>query len=223
MTLSRDQLLEQTGGLKADESQSLESYFEGLGLKTRKESRRKDPRPAWRRLLSLVLTFVLTVLLVLLIRQYVLQHNTVIGSSMVPALEDKDEIFIEKLSRLFPSGLKRGDIVTADTRSNLEQGGREYVIKRIVGLPGERITISEGYVRIDGQRLDEPYLDDWTLTDGRTLAYADLQLGEGQYYLLGDNRPNSRASRDLGPFEPVDIVGRLMLRLFPLDRMGKPK
>ena len=205
------------------ETESLEAYFEGLALRPSKEKKPPGQRSRGRRLLSLLFTFVLTILLVLLIRHYVLQHNTVIGSSMIPTLEDKDEIFVEKISKLFPNGLKRGTIVTADTHNKRTNGETEYVIKRIIGLPGEQVTIKEGSVLIDGQRLDEPYLDDFILTDGRVAEYTDLLLGEHEYYLMGDNRPNSRDSRDVGPFHEEDIVGSLILRFFPFDRVGKPK
>lgn len=205
------------------ETESLEAYFESLRRRSPKRVKQENRGSVGRRLFSLFLTFLLTVIFVLLVRQYVLQHNTVIGSSMKPTLEDRDEIFVEKLSKLFPAGLKRGAIVTADTHSRTVNGDTEYVIKRIIGLPGEQVTIKEGKVLIDGQSLDEPYLDDWTLTDGRQADYADLVLGQDEYYLLGDNRSSSRDSRDVGPFHREDIVGCLILRFFPFDRMGKPK
>jgi len=202
---------------------SLEAYFAGLDAKPVKKVKRAGPKPVGRKWLSLVYTFLLTALIVLLIRHFVLQHNTVIGTSMLPTLEDRDEIFVEKISRLFPSGLKRGSIVIVATRERLANGGREYIIKRIIGLPGERVTLKEGAVWIDGQKLDEAYLDDWVLTDARVAEYADLILGPDQFYLMGDNRPNSRDSRDVGPFSQKDIIGSLILRFFPFDRVGKPK
>ena len=84
-----------------------------------------------RRSLSFLLTLVLCFVLVFLITRFVLQHNTVIGSSMTPTLADQDEVFVEKLSRLFPSGLKRGDIVTADAYRDNTESDEIVIIKRV--------------------------------------------------------------------------------------------
>ncbi|NLB27584.1 MAG: signal peptidase I, partial [Clostridiaceae bacterium] len=171
--------------------------------------------PFWRRLLRFALTLAICFILVYVITQFVLQRNTVIGSSMSPTLEDRDEVFVEKITRLFPSGLRRGDIVTADSFRDLTNNHEIMIIKRIIGLPGERITIRGGFVFIDGQQLDEPYLEEGMMTSEHSGVYADILLGDNEYYLLGDNRMNSRDSRDVGPFHEEDIVGSLILRFFP--------
>lgn len=217
--------MERTDASLAPESareESLEAYFGSLGRRPPMKARKTEQRSAGRRLLSLFLTFLLTILFVLLIRQYALQHNTVVGTSMMPTLEDKDEIFVEKISKLFPQGLKRGAIVTANTHRGKASGEKEYIIKRIIGLPGERVTIRDGLVLIDGYRLVEPYLEDGVRTDGRLAEYLDLVLAEDEFYLMGDNRSNSRDSRDTGPFLREDIVGCLLLRFYPFNRIGKP-
>ncbi len=179
--------------------------------------------PFWRRLLRFVLTLAFCFVLVYAITQFVFQRNTVIGSSMFPTLEDKDEVFVEKISRLFPSGLKRGDIVTADSFRDSEDQREIMIIKRIIGLPGEQITILGGFVYIDGLQLDEPYLEEGMMTSEHMGEYADILLGDKEYYLLGDNRMNSRDSRDVGPVTLGEIEGKLFFRFLPLDRIGKPK
>lgn len=190
------------------------------GLESFPEQRRKGH---WRSLLSFLVSLALCFILVMLVTRFVLQHNTVIGSSMLPTLEDRDEVFVEKVSRLFPAALKRGDIVTADTYQ--DQEGREgvIIIKRVVGLPGERVSIREGYVFIDGRQLIEPYLSVDVLTSEHNMAYSDVLLGPDEYYLLGDNRMGSRDSRDIGPVHRSEIEGKLIFRFYPLDKMGKPK
>ena len=176
-----------------------------------------------RRSLSFLLTLVLCFVLVFLITRFVLQHNTVIGSSMTPTLADQDEVFVEKLSRLFPSGLKRGDIVTADAYRDNTESDEIVIIKRVVGLPGERVVIREGQVFIDGRQLVEPYLPEDVLTSEHVMAHSDVLLGEDEYYLLGDNRIGSRDSRDIGPVHRSEIEGKLLFRFYPLDKIGKPK
>ncbi len=191
----------------------------------------EKPVAAWpksrgflRRGLSFLLTLAICFVLVFLITQFVLQHNTVIGSSMMPTLEDKDEVFVEKLSRHFPSGLKRGDIVTADAyRDDGSPGDEIIIIKRVVGLPGEKVTIREGQVFIDDRQLIEPYLPEEVLTSEHAMAYSNVLLGEDEYYLLGDNRMSSRDSRDIGPVKRSEIEGKLLLRFYPLEKFGKPK
>ncbi|HPX93694.1 MAG TPA: signal peptidase I [Bacillota bacterium] len=182
-----------------------------------------EKEPFWRRLLRFAITLALCFVFVYALTQFVLQRNTVIGSSMFPTLEDKDEVFVEKISRLFPSGLKRGDIVTADSFRGFDDPHEIMIIKRIVGLPGERITIRGGFVYVDGQLLDEPYLEEGVMTSEHAKEYADLLLGDKEYYLLGDNRMNSRDSRDVGPVSRDDIEGKLFFRFLPLERIGKPR
>lgn len=177
----------------------------------------------FRRSLSFLITLAVCFVLVFLITRFVLQHNTVIGTSMTPTLEDQDEVFVEKLSRLFSSGLKRGDIVTADAYRDDTENDEIIIIKRVVGLPGERVVIREGHVFIDGRQLVESYLSEGVLTSEHAMAYSEVLLGEDEYYLLGDNRMGSRDSRDIGPVHRSEIEGKLLFRFYPLDKMGKPK
>ncbi len=189
----------------------------------KQEDKAPKGRSFLRRSLGFILTLILCFVVVFLITQFVLQHNSVIGSSMSPTLEDGDEVFVEKVSRLFPSGLKRGDIVTADAYQDAGEEGDIIIIKRVVGLPGEHVTVREGYFWVNGERLDEPYLTDEVLTSEHNMAFSDLVLGPQEYYLLGDNRMSSRDSRDIGPVTRQEIEGRLILRFYPLDKIGKPK
>lgn len=176
-----------------------------------------------RKLLGLLLMILVCFGIVLLITQFVLQRNTVIGVSMSPTLEDHDEVFVEKITRLFPNGIGRGDIVTADSHHVLGERDETVIIKRVIGLPGERVTIRGGQVFIDGVLLEEPYLEEGLMTYEHVAEYAVVELGEDEYYLMGDNRTKSRDSRDIGPISRKDIEGRLLVRFYPLDKIGKPR
>ncbi len=208
--------------------ESIEEYFAKYADESeeRKEKRPKKEKPEKKPLIRRVLDFVLTVavgiLLALLLTQFVIQRNTVIGSSMVPTLCDRDEVFVEKISRLFENGLKRGDIVTADTHEKTEKGDEMIIIKRVIGVPGDRVTIKDGNVFVNGALLDEPYLDPGVRTAPHREIYADVTLADNEYYLLGDNRTNSRDSRDIGPVTRGEIEGKLILRFYPFSKFGVP-
>lgn len=197
-----------------------------LGLEDFLDKQVEPPaRPDWRReVRSFLLTFVISLALILLLRIFVIQNNTVVGSSMVPTLAGGDQILVEKISSYLPNGIQRGDIVTVDTRS-FEGFAKEErrIIKRVIGLPGERVTLLEGRVYVDGQLLEESYLDPELETLPRNPVYSDLLLGADEFYIMGDNRTYSMDSRAIGPVARSHIVGSLCFRFYPFSKMGKPK
>ncbi len=171
---------------------------------------------------SFIRTVVIAVCLGLLLNFFVIQRNVVIGSSMYPTLHNADQIIVEKVSRLFSSGLHRGDIVTIDVHEQMENE-EVHVIKRVIGLPGERVLIQNGKVFIDAKRLSEDYLPEGVLTEELPGAgIVEVELGEDEYFVLGDNREHSRDSRQFGPVKRSDILGKLLIRILPLDKFGKP-
>lgn len=166
---------------------------------------------------KLILT---VIVLALLITNFVVQRNTVNGISMVPTLHDGDELIVEKVSRYFGK-IDRFDIITVDTdgldpKPNL-------LIKRVIGLPGEKVEIKDGQVYINDQVLAEPYLAEGTITHALRDEYAQVTLGEGEYYCIGDNRNNSNDSRSFGPVPHSHILGKLLLRFYPFSDFGVPK
>ncbi|MGI6157342.1 MAG: signal peptidase I [Saccharofermentanales bacterium] len=187
-----------------------------LGASKRRSTREMRAR----RVGNVVFTLVICLLIAILITQFIIQRNTVIGTSMLPTLESHDEVFVEKVSLVFKLPLNRGDIVTAST--NLEDPRHDLIIKRIIGMPGEHVEIRHGQVYVDGQPLDEPYLAEGTLTAIHQLQYASVRLNDNEYFLMGDNRMNSRDSRDFGPIPREHLSGRLVFRFYPFDRFGKP-
>ena len=212
------------GQTRETDDMSLETYFAEKTGKPEVNDGKEPSKSLGRRIFSFLATLAICLVLLLLLTQFVVQRNTVVGSSMVPTLQNKDEVFVEKISRLFTTGLKRGDIVTADSDKTHEVGDEiVIIIKRVIGLPGERVTILEGYVYIDGERLEEPYLADDVLTADHSIKHSDVRLGDDEYYLLGDNRPNSRDSRDIGPVARSEIEGKLLVRFYPFNKIGKPK
>ena len=147
-------------------------------------------------------SIVLFLILATLVRQFVQSstapYSVVQGDSMVPTFRNDDVIH----TRASDASPERGDVVViTDDRGDL-------VIKRIVGLPGESVTIFLGFIYINGQRLSEPYLPRNTYTfkldlrDGRPGTWT---LGDKQYFVLGDNRPQSIDSRHFGPVDSRGI------------------
>lgn len=154
------------------------------------------------------------VIIALVIVKFVFGFTVVDGISMKPTLLNKDRLIEVKLDRLWRS-TKRGDIVVIKDKVKTEGN---YYVKRIVGLPGERVEVQNGSVFIDGNLLEEDYIVDGIYTEGNI----DLTLGDDEYFVLGDNREPyaSRDSRSFGPIKKKNIGGRCVFRVFPFNRFG---
>lgn len=131
------------------------------------------------------------------------------GSSMEPNFVENQIIFVEKISYL-QSSARRGEVV--GLRFPGDPQNRKF-IKRIIGLPGEKIEIKEGQVLINGNLLLETYL----VSDLQTGGNINLTLAKDQYYILGDNRPISNDSRIFGPISKRDLIGRAYFIVWPLS------
>ena len=171
-------------------------------------------------------TICIGVLAGVLLVVFVVQRDNVYGDSMNPTLESGDVLFTQKISTYFKK-FDRGDIVVLDG-SNMEGYSKsEYLIKRIVGLPGETVKIADGFVYIkpmghsDYYILQENYLPEGVKTTmmdyGTAHGYNEIKLGDDEYFCLGDNRPVSNDSRNLGPFKANRIVAVAVLRVFPFN------
>lgn len=170
----------------------------------------------WKGLLKDLFTLALLILIVVIpIRLFVVSPFIVDGASMHPTFDNLDYLIVDELLYTFTSPA-RGDVVV------FRYPGKPslFYIKRIIGLPGETISIHRGIITVtvpDGEflSLKEPYVvrEDATYTK-------NVSLNAKEYFVLGDNRPNSSDSRVWGPLQRRDIVGRVDLRLLPLTRIG---
>lgn len=155
-----------------------------------------------------------TVGTVFLVRTFLVQPFLVSGSSMVPNFQNGDYLLVDELTYRFRPP-QRGEVAVFHYPNN----ETTYFIKRIIGLPGERVIIKDGEVEVynnankDGLVLREPYLGDGT----RTLGNDDVTLKPGEYFVLGDNRQYSFDSRNWGVLKQGEIVGLARLRLWPLN------
>lgn len=154
--------------------------------------------------------------LVYLVIHFVGQRTQVQGSSMEPALSAEDNLIVDKLSYRFHDP-ERFDIIVFPFLYEEET----FYIKRIIGLPGETVQIDvEGNIYIDGELLEESYGKEVIMDPGR--ATTPVELGEDEYFVMGDNRNNSKDGRDpsVGNIKRENIIGRAWLRIWPLDKVG---
>ncbi len=151
-------------------------------------------------------TLIPALIIAILIHLFLAQATRVEGYSMEPTLYGHQRLIIEKLSyHLHPP--QRGDIVVL-----LVPEYDKYLIKRVIGLPGETLAIRNGVVYINGEPLDEPYVNGTPRGN-----YPPVTIPEGYVFVMGDNRNNSSDSRVFGPV-PIDhIVGHAWLRYWPVQ------
>jgi signal peptidase I len=179
--------------------------------------------------LEIIETLVLTLVIYLLIHNFVAQPFEVEQNSMVPTVNPGEYVLIDKISPRF-ADYQRGDIVVFQPPSGYGQGGVPF-IKRVIGLPGDTVSLSNGAVFVtapggDPVRLQEPYVIRGadgaaapTLPKGPE-GSSSWTVPDGSYFVMGDNRPASQDSRFFGPVKRDLIVGRAWARYFPLDRIG---
>lgn len=166
---------------------------------------------------SIYILFVL--LITFLILTFVGQRTRVNGSSMEPTLSNENQLIVDKLSYRF-SNPKRFDIIVFPYLYE----DNTYYIKRIIGLPGETVMVDgEGGIYINGEILDETYGLEVILDAGR--ASVPITLGEDEYFVMGDNRNDSRDSRydDVGNIQRSQIIGKAWIRIWPFNQFGPLK
>jgi signal peptidase I len=177
---------------------------------------------------EIVETLVLTLVIYLVIHNFIAQPFEVRMSSMLPTIVEHEYVLIDKISPRF-ADYKRGDIVVFTPPAGYEQGDIPF-IKRIIGLPGDTVQLLNGAVWVTPSggvptALEEPYV---AKAGGQPVATtcktpdctAEWVVPTGDYFVMGDNREASQDSRVFGPIARDTIIGRAWLRYFPLDRVG---
>ena len=170
----------------------------------------------YREIFSMMFYLIFVVAATLLIIRFVGQRTEVSGHSMEDTLDDGDNLIVDKLTYRFRDPV-RFDIIVFPYKYKEDT----YYIKRIIGLPGEMVQITEeGDILINGEVLEESYGREVMKSPG--IAADPIVLGENEYFVLGDNRNASADSRDpsVGVISGKDIVGRAWLRIWPLNKFG---
>jgi len=156
-----------------------------------------------------------------LIRAYVFQTFYIPSVSMVPTLQVGDRIIVSKLSTAF-GDINRGDVIVFKHPPREQCGGdtgpNSDLVKRIIGMPGDELTSRNNNIYVNGKKLVEHWQHDSTL--GSDIGY--VKVPKGQYFMMGDNRPSSCDSRMWGTLSKSLIVGKVVLRIWPLSHFGHP-
>jgi len=164
--------------------------------------------------LEIVKTFAIVLIVAFLFRKVIVQPFVVEGSSMEPNFHNSDYLLVDQISYRFHEA-NRGDVVVFKAPPNPSVN----YIKRVIGLPGETVTIKDGQVYINDQLIQEKFLDGLE----QTLIYASKskeltqKLGTNEYFVLGDNRDNSSDSREWGVLPKQNIIGKVFLVVYPFD------
>lgn len=168
----------------------------------------------WHQAASWARDLALSMLIALVVILFLYQPVKVEGTSMMPSLEDQERVFINKFLYRFRLGaVERGDTVVFWFPGD---PSKSY-IKRIIGLPGDRVEVRSGVVVVNGKELVEPYVP----AEYRDqLSVGPVVVPADHFYVLGDHRSSSNDSRNWGPVPRAAIYGKAVFAYWPLERMG---
>ena len=158
-----------------------------------------------------IMSYVVIILVVVLIRVFIVTPVRVDGTSMYPTLNNND-ILIEKK---FDKSIDRFDVVVINYK-------KEKLVKRVIGLPGEKIEYKDNKLYINDIEIEEEFLHEVT----RDFSLADIDeeiIPDDYYFVVGDNRPNSKDSRMIGLINKNQIRGKTSFVVYPFDKIGNVK
>lgn len=154
--------------------------------------------------------YIIIIAVIVLIRVYILTTTEIVGDSMNPGLKDADILLVDQITKRFKE-YNRFDIIIFEQKSS-------YLTKRVIGLPGEKIKYIDGKLYVDNQLVEEPFK-----INGSTSDIEEIVVPKNSYYVLGDNRINSKDSRSYGPIEDKRIIGKSFFRIWPIKKMQTVK
>lgn len=165
------------------------------------ETKEKD----LRKIIKEIYPYIIIIVVILLIRTFLFTPIIVNGTSMSPTLKEHDMMILNKIS-LKTSKLERFDIVVVDNE--------DYIIKRVIALPGESVAYYDGKLYINGKAIEDKY------ATSETKDFDTVKLGANEYFVMGDNRAVSKDSRMIGPVNIKNIKGKASLRIIPFNKIG---
>lgn len=185
-----------------------------------------------------LVTILLALILAFFLNNFILQFAKISGRSMEPSFYDGEIVLLSRLNRTFKRQYERGDVIVFEVHNDgfelpedllgfmSEEDRADYennkslFVKRIVGLPGEKISILNDGIYIDGLYFKEDYLEEGVMTTSYD-SIEDYLIPEDRYFVLGDNRGNSTDSRMIGAIKEGTIQGKLTYRIYPWNKKGK--
>lgn len=180
------------------------------------------PVREWSSSLEWILFLALALTIAFALRVFVFQPFSIPSASMAPTLEVGDRILVDKVAYRIRD-VHRGDIVVLKAPTEAETSEVHDLVKRVIGLPGDRIEGRYGDIYVNNRRLEEPWLpevksSDFTCSDA--LGCRNGRVPPNQVFVLGDNRLASKDSTYFGPVPESSLVGRVSARVWPIDRLG---
>ena len=184
--------------------------------------------------LSTIAILLLAPIIAILLTAFVFQSYQVTGPSMETTLQNNDRLLVWKLPRTWARITgndyvpKRGDVIIFNEPAAAEElglGAGKQLIKRLIGLPGERVVVKDGEITVFNSEYTNGFKPDKTLPYNQdniipeTSGDVDITVPKGSIFVSGDNRPDSLDSRSFGPVPLKDVVGKLAIRILPINNI----
>ncbi len=161
---------------------------------------------------DLGIAIVIAIIILIFLKPIIIQQE-----SMQPNFYENDYVITSRQAYNLFGNPKSGDVIVFKSELIDESGKNKYLIKRIIGLPGDEVEIKEGFVYVNGEKLEEDYIKE----QGVSGEMAKMTVPKNEFFAMGDNRGNSRDSRDpaVGTVKKKDIVGKVVIRLYPFNKI----
>lgn len=150
--------------------------------------------------------FILVIIIIILLKIFIFNFILVKGDSMNPKYKNNDFMFLNKIIYKF-TPIKRGDVVVLKYKN-------DDLIKRVIGLPKDKIKVENGKLYINNKEYKEDYINSYTASED----FDEVTIKNNEYFVMGDNRYNSYDSRRFGPINKKDIMGKVEFKIFPFDK-----
>lgn len=163
-----------------------------------------------------IVSLATAVIVVLLLRTFLFTIIRVDGPSMSDTLLDGDKLFVT-IADMRADGPERFDVIICKYPNRSDQ-----YVKRVIGLPGDTISVKQGVLYVNGEAVEEPFLSDARTVrfDKGSNNFGPIEISEGEYFVMGDNRDNSNDSRNVGVITDEMVIGKVRYIIWPLNRIG---